>query len=47
MEQYGGFKEKRKDKLDFKLKKSLHEIRSELRHWYKKFDLFMINNGYK
>ena len=47
MEQPEGFKEKGKEHLVCRLKKSLYGLKQAPRQWYKKFDSFMVNQGYK
>ena len=47
MEQPEGFKVKGKENFVYKLKKSLYGLKQAPRQWYKKFDSFMIENGYK
>lgn len=46
MEQPQGFKEKGKENLVCKLKKSLYGLKQAPRQWYKKFDSFMVKHGY-
>nr|MCH9869688.1 hypothetical protein [Serratia marcescens] len=46
MEQPEGYEVKGKEKLVCKLKKSLYGLKQAPRQWYKKFDSFMIQNGY-
>ncbi|KAG5549867.1 hypothetical protein RHGRI_014986 [Rhododendron griersonianum] len=46
MEQPEGFKEKGKENLVCKLKKSLYGLKQAPRQWYKKFDSFMVDHGY-
>ncbi|CAM8969040.1 unnamed protein product [Rhodiola kirilowii] len=47
IEQPEGFKEKRKENLVCRLKKSLYGLKQAPRQWYKKFDSFMIEHGYR
>ncbi|CAM8965522.1 unnamed protein product [Rhodiola kirilowii] len=47
MEQPEGFKEKDKENLVCRLKKSLYGLKQAPRQWYKKFDSFMIKHGYQ
>ena len=46
MEQLEGFIEKSKEGLVCRLKKSLYGLRQAPRQWYKKFDSFMLENGF-
>ena len=46
MKQPEGFVEKGKEKFVCKLKKSLYGLKQAPRQWYKKFDSFMMNNGF-
>ena len=46
MEQPQGFKEKKKEHLVCKLRKSLYGLKQAPRQWYKKFDAFMVDHGY-
>ena len=47
MEQPEGFKEKGKEHLVCRLKKSLYGLKQASRQWYKMFDSFMVSQGYK
>ena len=47
MEQPEGFKVSGKENLVCKLKKSLYGLKQAPRQWYKKFDSFMVGQGYK
>ena len=47
MEQPEGFEVPGKEHLVCKLKKSLYGLKQAPRQWYKKFDSFMVNHGYK
>ncbi|KAK9940454.1 hypothetical protein M0R45_017116 [Rubus argutus] len=47
MEQPEGFEVKGKEQMVCKLKKSLYGLKQAPRQWYKKFDSFMIGQGYK
>ena len=47
MEQLEGFKEKGKESLVCRLKKSLYGLTQEPLQWYRKFDSFMLNHGFK
>lgn len=47
MEQPEGFKIKDKEQLVCKLKKSLYGLKQAPRQWYKRFDSFMLDHGYK
>ena len=47
MEQPEGFKVSGKENLVCKLKKSLYGLKQAPRQWYKKFDSFMVSQGYK
>ena len=47
MAQPEGFVEAGKEDLVCKLKKSLYELKQSLRQWYKRFDSFMLQIGYK
>ena len=46
MEQPEGFKIKGKEDMVCRLKKSLYGLKQAPRQWYKKFDSFMLNQGY-
>ena len=46
MHQPEGFIISRKDDHVFLLKKSLYGLKQSTRQWYKRFDTFMIGNGY-
>ena len=46
MEQPEGFKVKGKENLVCKLRKSLYGLKQAPRQWYKKFDSFMMSQGY-
>ena len=46
MEQPEGFEEKGKEHLVCRLKKSLYGLKQAPRQWYKKFDSFMVIQGY-
>lgn len=46
MEQPEGFKVKGKENLVCRLKKSLYGLKQAPRQWYKKFDSFMMTQGY-
>ena len=46
MEQPEGFKVKDKENLVCRLKKSLYGLKQAPRQWYKKFDSFMMTQGY-
>ena len=46
MEQPEGFVDKGIEKFVCKLKKSLYGLKQAPRQWYKKFDSFMMNNGF-
>jgi hypothetical protein len=47
MDQPEGFIEPGKENFICKLKKSLYGLKQSPRQWYKKFDSFMIANGFK
>nr|KYP60109.1 Retrovirus-related Pol polyprotein from transposon TNT 1-94 [Cajanus cajan] len=47
MEQPEGFKVKGKEDLLCQLKKNLYELKQVPCQWYKKFDSFMIEHGYR
>jgi hypothetical protein len=47
MDQPKGFIEPGKENFVCKLKKSLYSLKQSPRQWYKKFDSFMIANGFK
>ena len=47
MDQPEGFKVLGKENLVCKLKKSLYGLKQAPRQWYKKFDSFMVSQGYK
>jgi hypothetical protein len=47
MEQPEGFKIKGKENLVCRLKKSLYGLKQAPRQWYKKFDSFMLEHGFK
>ncbi|WVZ79655.1 hypothetical protein U9M48_027210 [Paspalum notatum var. saurae] len=47
MDQPEGFVVPGKENLVCKLKKSLYELKQSPRQWYKRFDSFMISNGFK
>ena len=47
MEQPEGFVIPGKEKLVCKLKKSLYELKQSPRQWYKRFDTFMLSQGFK
>ena len=46
MEQPEGFVVPGKEHLIYQLKKSLHDLKQAPRQWYKRFDSFMIGQGY-
>ena len=46
MEQLEGFLQHQKERLVCKLKKSLYGLKQSPRQWYKKFDSFMVSQGY-
>ena len=46
MEQPEGFVQHQKGGLVCKLKKSLYGLKQSSRQWYKKFDSFMVSQGY-
>ena len=46
MEQPEGFKIKGKENLVYRLKKGLYGLKQAPRQWYKKFESFMIDQGY-
>ena len=46
MRQPEGFAVPGKEQLVCKLKKSLYGLKQAPRHWYKRFDTFMIEQGY-
>ena len=46
MEQPEGFVQHQKGRLVCKLKKSLYGLKQSPRQWYKKFDSFMVSQGY-
>lgn len=46
MEQPKGFKEKGKENLVCKLRKSLYGLKQASRRWYKKFESFMSDHGF-
>ena len=47
MEQPEGFVIPGKEKLFCKLKKSLYGLKQSPRQWYKRFDTFMLSQGFK
>ena len=47
MEQPEGFTVKGKENLVCRLKKSLYGLKQAPRQWYKKFDSFMVDHGYR
>jgi len=47
MAQLEGFVEVRKEDLACRLKKLLYGLKQSLRQWYKHFDSFMLQIGYK
>ena len=47
MAQSEGFVKVGKEDLVCKLKKCLYELKQSPRQWYKRFDLFMLQIGYK
>jgi hypothetical protein len=47
MEQLEGFIEKGKENLVCRLKKSLYGLKQAPHQWYKKFDSFMLDHGFK
>lgn len=47
MEQPEGFQEKEKEHLICKLKKSLYGLKQAPRQWYRKFESFMVDHGFK
>ena len=47
MEQPEGFVIPGKEKLVCKLKKSLYGLKQSPRYWYKRFDTFMLSQGFK
>jgi len=47
MEQLGGFIEKCKENLVYRLKKSLYGLKQAPCQWYRKFDSFMLDYGFK
>ena len=47
MEKPDGFKERGKENLVCKLKKSLYGLKQAPRQWYNKFDSFMLEHGFK
>jgi len=47
MEQPEGFKTKGKENLVCKLKKSLYGLKQAPHQWYKRFDLFMLEHGFR
>jgi hypothetical protein len=47
MDQPEGFIVSGRENCVRKLKKSLYDLKQSPRQWYKKFDYFMITNGFK
>lgn len=47
MDQPEGFEVAGKEHMVWKLKKSLYGLKQAPRQWYKKFDSFMVEHGYK
>jgi hypothetical protein len=47
MDQCKGFMVPGKENFVCKLKKYLYGLKQSLRQWYKRFDSFMISNGFK
>ena len=47
MEQPEGFSQSGQENLVCKLKKSLYRLKQSLRQWYKRFDSYMIQIGYR
>ena len=47
MEKLEGLKTKGKENLVCKVKKSLYGLKQAPRQWYKRFDSFMLEHGFK
>ena len=47
MEQLDGFKERGKENLVCKFKKSIYGLKQAPCEWYKKFDSFILERGFK
>ena len=47
MDQPEGFVVSGKEKLVCRLKKSFYGLKQSPRHWYKRFDSFMLSHGFK
>ena len=47
MEHPKGFKTKGKENLVCRLKKSIYGLKQAPRQWYKKFDSFMLEHGFR